>query len=191
MARLLRKTVQCVVVSHPVPSIGVPMSLWKFLVPIALLSAACSSSSSDAAGTGGAAGQVSSGGAAGSAGTGSGGAAGSGGMGAADSGSGGTQCTDISTQFASALVKAKQCSLFPGTSKCDLLVKKSLECGEYEFVDSSNTDAVAELKKLQTQWDQAVCDGPEVCGVGGYAATSATCEAGGQGGDVGHCVSKM
>jgi len=113
----------------------------------------------------------------------SGGTGGTGGTGAA--------CSSISDDFSAALAQAKGCDLLAVSPECTLLVDTSIDaCGSYQFVNPANSAAVAKLATDSQQWKALGCKA-EICGVGGYASTTAKCVPSGSGADAGTCQSGM
>lgn len=162
-----------------------------------LVALACGGSTDDQPGTGGSGGSGTGGSAGaatgGFAGAATGGFAGASTGGVAGAGVGGSAgaggCAELKAKYATALGTAKQCSLFPGTSDCSVLVDSVPECFDLPtFVDANNSAAVAELGQIGQQWDALGCPSMGCGGVGGSPPKSAKCSGGGQGGDVGICV---
>jgi len=133
-------------------------------------------------------------------GTGTGGTGGTGtggtGTGGTGTGTGGTTggtggnaaCDALAADHAASLAEAKRCSRFPGGPEpCTVDVGSDLICDCPVRVDGQNTAALADLADIETEWDALGCGEP--CAADCAAPSGATCAAGGQGGDVGVCVS--
>jgi len=98
-------------------------------------------------------------------------------------------CAELRTQYETALGNAKVCSRFPGEADCSVMVASDPQCTDLPtLVDANQTAALAELDQIGQQWDALGCPTQGCGGVGGSLPKSATCSAGGQGGDVGVCV---
>lgn len=72
-------------------------------------------------------------------------------------------------------------------------VDTSIEgCGWIVWGDATNADDLDTLEGLRATWKASKCGAPgSVCGVGGHVAKPATCEASGQGGTLGTCISPL
>jgi len=106
---------------------------------------------------GGSAGNGGNGGATGGhGGGGTGGAAGQGGRGG--TGGGAASCTQLSTDYGAAILRARKCSSILTVLQCTHLVLSSLTCGCQTWVNDTT-----ELDAIQAQWNAAGCTGGIVC----------------------------
>ncbi len=122
------------------------MRLQPSLLLLALVAAACGSVTSiaDASGQGGSGGRH--------AGTG-----GKGGGGTGSGGSTGTSCSQLESDYAAELVKAKSCS--PNASDpCAQMAPNALACGCQTFVNDRSA-----LDQIQSRWNQSGCQATTVC----------------------------
>jgi hypothetical protein len=136
--------------------------------------------------TGGSAGSS----AGGSAGSSTGGTAGSGTGGSAGSssgGSGGTKpdggvkpCSQLASEYATALEAAKACNPVLSVLQCTKQVNDELPCPCATFVNPANAKAAAELDDLQSAWNAQSCGTGVICpAVLCPAPTSGVCQANG------------
>ncbi len=139
--------------------------------------------SGNAGGTGG------SGNAGGTGGSGNaGGTGGSGNAGGTGGSDGGTiTCADLEKAYATSLAAAKACNPILSVLQCTKSIGDELACPCPTYVNPSNTTAMAELAKLQSDWTAHGCDQQVVCPLvlcaqpGGAACTPQS------GGSVGVC----
>jgi len=67
-------------------------------------------------------------------------------------------CTNLATQYAQALQKAKSCSPASPTNPCNsVTVPSTVDCGCTTFISSSQAPAVTELQSLRAQYVKLGC----------------------------------
>lgn len=145
---------------------------------------------SETSGTGGSAG---SGGSTGGSGGGtSGGSGGSiGGSGGGTSGAGGMPagCAELETQYSAYLGQAKGCNAAINALQCTLLIDTELSCPCKTYVNPGNTDPVAKLKSLATEWAAKKCGEAIACPeIACPQPQGSGCQVNGAGGDGDGCV---
>ncbi|HXU60119.1 MAG TPA: hypothetical protein VN962_00360 [Polyangia bacterium] len=106
---------------------------------------------------------------------GTGGAAGR--FGGGTGGNSGTSCTQLESEYATELAKAKTCS--PNASnQCQQTAPNALACGCETFVNDRSG-----LDQLQSRWNQAGCQGSTLCpAIACVMPRAASCRAGDGGG---------
>ncbi|MCB9557955.1 MAG: hypothetical protein H6707_17715 [Deltaproteobacteria bacterium] len=72
-------------------------------------------------------------------------------------------CSDIQTAYGRALADAKQCTPGVKTYQCQTIVQSSLACGCPTAVNVTQQQAIAELTRLKTEWDNAGCGTTLLC----------------------------
>ena len=133
---------------------------------------------------GGGAGGASGGGAGGASAAGKGGTGGGAGTGAA-SGSGGSagkaDCSALSDAYESAVAQAETCDPAATSDPCTKLIGVGLECGQDEFANPDQTDALAALQAASDAYTAGACRMSVMCGqsgtpIGAHCSAAGHCE---------------
>ena len=135
-------------------------------------------------GTGGATGGT--GGATGGAGAGTGGTAAGGGgasagSGGAHAGASGQSCDDLVVEYSDAYEEATQCDPDAAEDQCTLKIEAGLSCGCGEFLNATQTDALARMSAAQQAYADRACRAGNTCGaclapIRGHCSDAGRCE---------------